>query len=127
MIFDTSSIYRAIRENKSSPLRGHYSVILARYELGNVLWKEVMLKKTYSRHEGELLIACVEKVLAGMFLLHPESTLVFKTAVHSGLTYYDASYVYAAQSLGLPLVTEDNKIKEKAGKLIKVQTLSEIL
>ena len=37
-----------------------------------------------------------------------------RVAEETGLTYYDAAYVYMAERLGLTLVTEDREILEKA-------------
>ncbi|RLI96776.1 MAG: toxin VapC, partial [Candidatus Aenigmatarchaeota archaeon] len=39
-LFDTSAIFRAIKEGKIEILAGNYTIELARYELGNAIWKE---------------------------------------------------------------------------------------
>ncbi|MCP8316707.1 MAG: hypothetical protein H3Z51_07600 [archaeon] len=44
-ILDSSAIFRAIKENVVETLVGNYTLELARYELGNVLWKEYLLHK----------------------------------------------------------------------------------
>lgn len=126
MLFDASSIYAAIGKGKTSSLKGFYSVILARYELGNIIWKETILRKTYSVGEGISVVNFFDKVLSEMKLLHPDLDAVFKTAVQFHLSYYDASYVYAAINAKIPLVTEDEKIKDKAGKLLKIYSFDDI-
>lgn len=84
------------------------SVGLWRYELGNVLWKKVKFEKSDS--EGmqkqlecgaSLLIETVEDV---------DLVSVYDTAVQTGLTYYDASYVWLARTRGLTLRTRDKQI-----------------
>jgi len=38
------------------------------------------------------------------------------TAIKTGLTYYDASYMYTAKTLGLTLATEDTQLKTAANQ-----------
>jgi hypothetical protein len=42
-LFDSSAIFRAIKENKIEFLAGNYTLELARYELGNIIWKDCVL------------------------------------------------------------------------------------
>ncbi|WP_261310121.1 hypothetical protein [Saccharolobus shibatae] len=42
-VFDSSSIYKAFSFNKLNILGGNYTVILSKFELGNVIWKEVTI------------------------------------------------------------------------------------
>jgi len=42
---------------------------------------------------------------------------VIRVAVERGLTYYDASYVYAANSRGLTLVSNDKDLLEKGSAI----------
>ena len=39
---------------------------------------------------------------------------VMKLAAQLDLTFYDASYLYLAKKIGMPLVTEDKELLEKA-------------
>lgn len=84
------------------------SVGLWRYELGNVLWKKVKFEKSDSeglRKQLEcgarLLIETAEDV---------NLMATYDTAVQTGLTYYDASYVWLARTRGLTLRTRDKQI-----------------
>jgi hypothetical protein len=43
-LFDSSAIFRAIKENKIDLLTGNYTLELARYELGNIVWKDYFLQ-----------------------------------------------------------------------------------
>ena len=88
---------------------------LSAYEVSNALWKAVKLLKNLDRKEAIL----IHKTLF-VFLQHC-STLcledlnhdtIMDIALEKRLTYYDASYLYAAASMKLPLTTEDRKLRE---------------
>jgi len=46
MIIDASSIFLAVKNKKLMILKNAKSSQLVRYELGNVVWKEIYLHKT---------------------------------------------------------------------------------
>jgi hypothetical protein len=50
-LFDYSAIIRAIKENKIELLNGNYTLELARYELGNIIWKGYVLQAKLSKQE----------------------------------------------------------------------------
>ncbi len=84
------------------------SVGLWRYELGNVMWKLARFGgqdsenlRTSLECGAALLIETVEDV---------DMAAVWKIAVSTGLTYYDASYVWLARARGLTLRTRDTDI-----------------
>jgi predicted nucleic acid-binding protein len=126
-VFDASSIFTAVREKKTDILKNSFSVVLARYEIGNVLWKETSIRKLYTAEEGKTLINFFDRVFSEMKLIHPELEDVYTTALRLQLSFYDASYVHAALKLKLPLVTEDKKIKEKAHHLLLIQSFADVL
>jgi predicted nucleic acid-binding protein len=125
-VFDSSSIYACVKAGNHAFLKGRYSVILARYELGNVIWKETILRKTFSVVEAGRLIAFFDKILETMVLLHPPVVEVFSIAVNFHLSYYDASYVYCAQNTNSVLITEDATLKKKITPQIKTSSFAEI-
>jgi len=87
------------------------SVGLWRYEFGNVLWK-ILRKSDDLEHCNETAEAAFEAAEAALLesveLL--EFTKVFELAIESGLTFYDASYVWLARERGLKLRTRDKEI-----------------
>ena len=101
-LFDASAIFRAIKENKTDLLTGEGTVELARYELGNIIWKNYFLQaenlerriqndckssQTYSNgHGGTTIINKEEQIL--------------ETAAELNITFYDASYAYLAKEKG---------------------------
>lgn len=52
-LFDSSTIFRAIKKNKIELLAGNYALELARYELGNIVWKDSVLQAKVSKQESK--------------------------------------------------------------------------
>ncbi len=72
MIYDASSIYRAIEIGAFNKLLEGKTLDLAQYELGNVVWKEVTRNKI-SESEGVKLITFISKVISLMEILNRNS------------------------------------------------------
>jgi predicted nucleic acid-binding protein len=128
-VFDSSSVFRAIKENAVEAVAGGFTLELARYELGNILWKEYALRRRASIDEIRRLARIVKEVLGIMeelsIVCHEEEILDMAGAL--GLTFYDATYVYYAKKNGLPLITEDSDLIEKGRSHIKVLKLQDII
>ncbi len=120
-VFDSSAIFKTIKEENLDHLVGNYTVELARYELGNTLWKERTLHRKLSSDELKRLTRLIREVLGVMQVLginsHEEEIL--DTAEKLKITFYDAAYVFYAKEKNLPLVTEDEKIIDKTRTYIK--------
>lgn len=127
-VFDSSTIFKAIKENAVEVLAGNLTLDLARYELGNILWKEYALKKRISREELKKLVKLIKDVLNLMETLtvtcHEEETLSIAESLK--ITFYDASYVYYAKNKKIPLVTEDTELMNKAKPQIKTLKLNNL-
>jgi predicted nucleic acid-binding protein len=116
MIYDASSVYRAIEIGAFNKLLEGKTLDLAPYELGNVVWKEVTRNKI-SESEGVKLIKFISKVISLMDIVKVGTkNEVLKIAVDNNLSYYDASYLYASISMKDVLVTEDKKLLDRAIK-----------
>jgi len=90
-------------------LRGHalYAPTVLEYELTNAAWKRTR-RFPHRAHE-------LEQALDGLWRLpltfrRVERQAVLRIAVSSGITAYDASYLWLARQLGAPLVTLDRKL-----------------
>ena len=91
---------------------------LTEYELGNVLWKETKKKKikfkdaaqTFSETLSELKKISIDGI---------SDTLAL--AMERNLTFYDASYAYIAENMGLTLVTEDIELLKKCKHAINTE------
>jgi len=128
-ILDSSAIFRAIKDNLVEIISGNYTLELARYELGNILWKQYTLNKRFSKEELKNLIQLAKDVLNLMDTLeiscHEEEIL--NVAEQLQLTFYDASYVYHAKQKMLPLITEDLTLINKAKPYVQASKLDNIL
>ncbi len=127
MIFDASSIWLAVSKEKFEILKNKFSVELVKYEIGNVLWKKVVLEKIYSLEEALFLADFLQRILNKMNLLTPEIKEVLEIAVKLKINFYDASYLALAKKLKMPLITEDRLLKEKSKRIVKVYSLREII
>ena len=124
MIFDTSSIYRAVELNCIEKLQGEKTLDLAAYELGNVIWKYVA-RNDISSGEGNKLIEILSGVLSLMNIIQVGlNKNAYKIASTNHISYYDAVYIHTALSLEEPIISEDEKLLEIARKYgIKSYTL----
>ncbi len=126
-LFDASSIFEIIKAGNLKSLVDGYTTDLARFELGNVIWKEVNLTKRISFSEGERMIALIIDALGLMGVVETldlKEVLLFATK-HK-LTYYDASYAYASIKNKLVLVTEDNELRKNSSGFTKVVSAKDI-
>ncbi|MCD6448862.1 MAG: type II toxin-antitoxin system VapC family toxin, partial [Thermoplasmata archaeon] len=95
MIFDTSSIYKAVEINCIEKLQGEKTLDLSLYELGNIVWKYVMRNKL-SSDEGKKLIDILMDVISLMQIIETGiNTTTYSIAVKNRISYYDASYIHA--------------------------------
>ena len=86
---------------------------LATYEAGNGIWKQVHLLKLITEKDARATHEALIGLLSRISIVSGEEldqTKAMDLAVHKGIAYYDACYVVAAESLGLPLATEDRKL-----------------
>lgn len=114
-LFDSSAIFRAIKENKIEALSGNFTLELARYELGNILWKEHTLHATLSEQEAKALAKTINHTLTIMDTIETAGyeEEILETAINQKITYYDASYAYLAKTKQLTLITEDIRLTKK--------------
>ncbi|HID91185.1 TPA: PIN domain-containing protein [Candidatus Bathyarchaeota archaeon] len=96
---------------------------LALYEAGNSLWKLSALVKLITLEDAAEAIDVLKGLAArgiirvvGFEELDLASTL--RLACGEGVTFYDASYIAAAENVGATLVTEDRKLREAASRRV---------
>jgi predicted nucleic acid-binding protein len=128
-LFDSSAIFRAIKENKIDLLVGNYTLELARFELGNIVWKDYFLQAKISKDEAKMILKSIRRMLTLMEVISIESNEeeeVLESAIQLKTTFYDASYVYIARLKELQLITEDLRLIKKAIPIIKASALNDI-
>lgn len=124
-ILDSSAIFKAVRSDAVEAVAGNYTLELARYELGNTLWKEYELHKRINIEELKRLISLIKRVLGLIELIGLEcrEEKILGVAERLKVTFYDASYIFCAQEKGIPLMTEDENLIKKARNYIKTSRL----
>ena len=127
-ILDSSSIFKAIKDNSVETLLGNHTLELARYELGNAIWKESTLHKNITNDESKRLIRLMKQVLGLMEILKTDcqEEQILDMAAKLKLTFYDASYVFHAEERNMTLVTEDETLRKKASSRIKPLKLDDL-
>lgn len=127
-LFDSSAIFKAIKENKVEVFVGNCTLELARYELGNVLWKSFIFEGKASVAEIKSLAKIVKRVLGVMEVLQISCSEeeILEIANKTKITFYDAAYAYHAMAKNLTLITEDTQLLKKVTPKINALTLSDI-
>jgi predicted nucleic acid-binding protein len=127
-LFDSSAIFKAIKENKVEVLVGNCTLELARYELGNVLWKSFALEGKATSAEIKTLAKIVKRVLSVMEVLQIgcSEEEILEVAGKAKITFYDAAYAYHAMEKNLTLITEDSQLLKKITPKVNASTLSDI-
>jgi len=104
---------------------------LAYYEIGNVIWKEASLFDNISPSAARAMAGYAARIINNMVVLRidtsEEASETMRLAIEQGLTYYDAAYLRHAE-VNQPLVTEDDKLRRKAGAVgVEAITVRQLL
>jgi predicted nucleic acid-binding protein len=127
-IFDSSAIFKAIKENKIEILVGNCTLELARYEMGNIIWKNYTLQAKATDQELKILAKIIKQTLNIMEItqINCNEEEILETATKLKITFYDASYTYYAKMKELTLITEDSQLLKKVTPYINASKLSDI-
>jgi predicted nucleic acid-binding protein len=110
-----------IKRGCLKPLINVTTLDLAVYETLNTVWKERVVLKRIDEETAKQLVRILErtfKIIALDKVRDPNG--VFELACKESITIYDASYLYYALQNKLTLVTDDEKLLEKARQYINV-------
>jgi len=121
-----------LRERATEILKDKVTLDLANYELGNIIWKECVLKRRIDVKEAVSRAEKLAKILEILRIEKIKSEADFKETMELAatlkLTFYDASYLYVAKSKKLTLVTDDKELNEKAKQAnIESKTVNQLL
>lgn len=101
-----------------------YVTDLGVYEAGNSLWKLALLTRTISVDDSlealELFLEILRRGYVKVVRFDELDLLkVARLSIWEGITFYDASYIVAAEKARAILVTEDRELREKASRHVK--------
>lgn len=117
VVLDASALLNLVKslgEEALEYIKGCYDLTLTLYEIGNAIWKETTILKRLTIEEASILLKQLITVHKYINIIDPQDQLtVLKLSYELNITYYDASYIVAASELNIPLVTDDNKLKNK--------------
>lgn len=119
-IYDSSAIINLCAKKNLDRLLEGETLDLAVYEAGNAVWRQVHLRKTLTREEGEKALTVLTETINNMktAAIH-DTTAVLNIAIEEGITFYDASYLHAAVKNNLTLVTDDERLGSAARRYVK--------
>lgn len=129
LLFDSNIIYRLIRElpdKAMDKLVEGTTIYLARYELGNALWRESLLLKRINIEEAKKSLDLMFSMLEHMQVASLDNATgrdILDTAYKFKLTFYDAAYLIEAKKSAKILVTDDIKLA-RAAENLGIKTLS---
>ena len=107
------------------------TIDLAIYEACNGLWKLATLLKTLTLKDAQD-IATVLNELTAKNLIQPISFTsidlahTLDIAQKAQVTFYDASYIAAAQNIKATLATEDQKLLKAANKFVRTRSFLQL-
>ncbi len=128
-LFDASSIVNLVKRGILRVLGQGSTIDLARYEALNAVWKEYLLLKQIDRETMLEFADILSKIfdIIRMENIQGNEREVIELAAREKLTIYDASYLLLAIKKNLILVTDDEELKRKASKYVKVRKTQEII
>ena len=128
-LFDASSIVNLVKRGILRVLGQGSTIDLARYEALNAVWKEYLLLKQIDRETMLEFADILSKIFDIIRIenIQGNEREVIELAAREKLTIYDASYLLLAIKKNLILVTDDEKLKRKASKYVKVRKTQEII
>jgi predicted nucleic acid-binding protein len=104
---------------------------LAIYEACNTLWKLAALLRTITLQDATSTITLIREITAKNLIQptnYEELDLRFtlQKAHSERITFYDASYITAAEQTEATLVTEDEKLQKASTKSVKTISYTEL-
>lgn len=125
-LLDASAIFNLFQGGKFSVIVAGATIPLARYEIGNILWKNHKIRNRISKEEAKESGTVMFELLDSMELIVPSSDSTLSLSLEEGLTFYDSSYLVAAVETGYELVTDDIKLHKIADLKVSVRKSSDI-
>jgi len=125
-LFDSSTIFNLFLQGKYDTLVSGATIPLARYEIGNVLWKNYKIRRRISKKEAIESGNVLFELIDSMEMVDPPLSSAMRMALEEGITFYDSSYIAAAIESGCDFVTDDMKLREVAGPRVRTMGSSDL-
>jgi predicted nucleic acid-binding protein len=121
MLFDASAIMNLFGSDRSATLLEGSTIDLAFYEVGNSIRRKVCVEKLLTMQEGTTALDSLTDVMTAMVeAKRANHRDVLDAACQGNLTFYDASYLCAAEAAKATLVTDDTRLFAAGKKRMKV-------
>lgn len=123
-ILDASALYPLLKKlgrGAASLLPRLMILDLTKYELGNIIWKEYRLGHVKNWEKPVEQLSKIIGELPAYSIDAENLKEVEKIAVERDVSFYDASYVYTAETQNLKLITEDEDLLEKCRNSVTLE------
>jgi len=125
-LLDASAIFNLFQSNRFSVLLDGATIPLARYEIGNIIWKNYKIRNRISKQEAKDSGTVMFELLDSMEQIVPSSASTLALSLEEGLTFYDSSYLVSAIETGYELVTDDIKLQKIASSKVLTRRSSDL-
>ena len=125
-LLDASAIFNLFQSNRFSVLLDGATIPLARYEIGNIIWKNYKIRNRISKQEAKDSGSVMFELLDSMEQIAPSSASTLALSLEEGLTFYDSSYLVSAIETGYELVTDDIKLQKIASSKVLTRRSSDL-
>jgi predicted nucleic acid-binding protein len=125
-LLDASSIFNLFQSNKFSVLLDGATIPLARYEIGNIIWKNYKIRNRISKKEAKDSGTVLFELIDSMEQIVPSPASTLTLSLEEGLTFYDSSYLVSAIETGYELVTDDIKLQKIARSKVLTRKSSDL-
>ena len=127
LLFDASALINLMMRGSGKVLsstRNSSVLDLTQYEIGNAVWRLCALERKLTGDEASTLLGTATDLFEqlGRVSFHElNADRILEIAISDKLSFYDASYVVAAELKRMTLVTDDAELREPARKYVSVQ------
>ena len=121
-----SAIFNLFQSNRFGVLLDGATIPLARYEIGNIIWKNYKIRNRISKQEAKDSSTVMFELLDSMEQIVPSSASTLALSLEEGLTFYDSSYLVSAIETGYELVTDDIKLQKIASSKVLTRRSSDL-
>ena len=125
-LLDASAIFNLFQCHKYNALVAGATIPLAKYEIGNILWKNHKIRNRISKKEAMESGTVLFELIESMEQIVPSPASALSLSLEEGLTFYDSSYLVSAIESGYELVTDDVKLHEIASSKVPTRKSSDL-